>query len=429
MYLPLIPRLQAMFQSKEKIGFLSYRHQFEHEPGWIQDVFDGSHYRSLLHSKVVVDGVERPYHYFSGKDDIALALSVDGYLLFQRQRRGPSATPILGQIFNLPPQICCHFQELLSLGIIPGPRLPKDYASFMVPVDNELAELAYGVQTFNAIDRLLFDLHAYCIQKHGDIVAIERLLGLKGHSSFRPCRSCRMTGVRDITGRGTIYYIPLRTPIAAHQERPSVDPRALPPRTKRHFNADAKKLEAITSATARDDAAKLCGISRRPALRRVGAFDPAKSCPWEWMHLFCENTGPNLVKLWTGKFKGLDSGTEEYELDPKIWGEIGRETAAAVKDIPASFVRVLGNIAEDRSMFTAESWGFWLMYVAPIVLRGRFIKDKYYTYLCALSKIMKTTLKFELTLAEIDDLEEAIIDWVEKYEKYVLPHSCLFNAQ
>jgi hypothetical protein len=147
------------------------------------------------------------------------------------------------------------------------------------------------------------------------------------------------------------------------------------------------------------------------------------------MHLFCENTGPNLVKLWTGKFKGLDSGTEEYELDPKIWGQIGRETAAAVKDIPASFVRVLGNIAEDRSMFTAESWGFWLMYVAPIVLRGRFIKDKYYTHLCALSKIMKTTLKFELTSAEIDDLEEAIIDWVEKYEKYVLPHSCLFNAQ
>jgi Transposase family tnp2 len=272
MYLPLIPRLQAMFQSKEKIGFLSYRHQFEHEPGRIRDVFDGSHYRSLLRSKVVVDGVERPYHYFSGKDDIALALSVDGYLLFQQQRRGPSATPILGQIFNLPPQIRCHFQELLSLGIIPGPRLPKDYASFMVPVDNELAELAYGVQTFNAIDGLLFDLHAYCIQKHGDIVAIERLLGLKGHSSFRPCRSCRMTGVRDITGRGTIYYIPLRTPIAAHQERPSVDPRALPPRTKCHFDADAKKLEAITSATARDDAAKLCGISRRPALRRVGAL-------------------------------------------------------------------------------------------------------------------------------------------------------------
>ena len=38
MYLPLIPRLQAMFQSKEKIGLLSYRHLFKHEPGWIRDI-------------------------------------------------------------------------------------------------------------------------------------------------------------------------------------------------------------------------------------------------------------------------------------------------------------------------------------------------------------------------------------------------------
>jgi len=379
--------------------------------------FDGSHYRSLLRSNVVIDGVERPYRYFSGKHDIALALSVDGYLLFQRRRRGPSATPILGQIFNMPPQIHCHLQELFSLGIITGPRLPRDYASFMVPVDNELAELAYGVQTFNALDKSFFDLHAYCIQEHGDIVAIEKMLGLKGHNSLRPCRSCRMSGVRDITGGGTIYYIPLRTPKAAHQERPSVDPRALPPRAKRHFDADAKKLEAIASPTAREDLAKLCGISKRPALRRVDAFDPAKSNPWEWMHLFCENTVQNLFKLWTGKFKGLDSGREEYEIHPKIWQQIGRETADVVKDIPSSFVRVLGNIAEDRSIFTAESWGFWFMYVAPIVLRGRFIKDKYYVHMCALGKIMKTTLKFELTSDEVDELEEEIIDWVQKYEK------------
>ena len=32
---------------------------------------------------------------------------------------------------------------------------------------------------------------------------------------------------------------------------------------------------------------------------------------------------------------------------------------------------------------------------------------------------MKTTLKFELTMQDIDELEEEIIQWVERYEEYV----------
>jgi hypothetical protein len=33
------------------------------------------------------------------------------------------------------------------------------------------------------------------------------------------------------------------------------------------------------------------------------------------MHLFFENVVPNLVKLWSGKFKGLNAGSEDYEID------------------------------------------------------------------------------------------------------------------
>jgi hypothetical protein len=49
------------------------------------------------------------------------------------------------------------------------------------------------------------------------------------------------------------------------------------------------------------------------------------------------------------------------------------------------------------------------MYVAPIVLKGRFADAKYYEHFVLLGKIMKTTLKWELTLEEIDELEEEII--------------------
>jgi len=419
MYLPIIPRLQALFRKPEAIETLSYRHKYVHHPGQIRDVFDGEHYRSLLRKKVVVDHQTQPYHYFSGEYDIALAIAVDGYLLFKRRRKGPSATPILSQLYNFPPQIRARLPNLYCLGVLPGPKSPVDYPSFMVPLEEELVELAFGIPTFDPIKKCIFDLRAYAIQKHGDIISISKMSCMKGHNGYCPCRSCEITGVLIISKGGTTYYVPLQTPLDSDQTRPSFDPRALPLRDKKHFDDILEKLAAPMTKGKRKNLEILHGIKRPAAIRRVESMNPAKSYPWEWLHLFCENNVKNQVRLWMGRFKGLKSGSENYEISDDIWKEIGRETAEAVKDIPAAFVRVLGNIAEDRSSFTAESWGFWYMHVAPIVMRGRFSDDKYYRHMCAFGSIMKTTLKYELTAKEVDDLEEDIIDWVTKYEEYV----------
>jgi hypothetical protein len=423
MYLPFIPRLQALFQKPEIIQKLLYRHNYKHRPGLIRDVFDAEHYRTLLCSKVKIDGVERPYKYFSGKHDIAFAISVDGYLLFKRRRHGPSATPILAQIFNFPPQIRCRLPNLFCLGLIAGPHQPKDIPSFMVPVDDECVSLAYGVSTYDPIDRCFFKLHAYGIQANGDILAITKMMGIKGHNGYCPCRNCKITGVRNITESKNTYYVPLQTPQLPHQTRCSFDPYALPPRTNEDIQSALDEIAAARTKTACKDLKTLHGINRPSALRRVGSMSPESSNPWEWMHLFCENNVPNLVKIWMGQFKGLDSGQEDYEISMEVWKEIGQETADAVKDIPASFVRVLGNIGEDRSSFTAESWAFWFIHLAPIVMRSRFKQEKYYTHMCALADIMKMTLKYEITIDEVTQLEQQIVDWVRTYERYGAPDS------
>ncbi|KAI0662144.1 hypothetical protein C8Q70DRAFT_879661, partial [Cubamyces menziesii] len=68
--------------------------------------------------------------------------------------------------------------------------------------------------------------------------------------------------------------------------------------------------------------------------------------------------------------------------------------------------------------FTADIWAFWFMYVAPIVLRGRFADDKYHIHLCDFVNIMKATLQFEITRAELETLRNKIIIWVQQYEEY-----------
>ncbi|KAJ7450205.1 hypothetical protein FB451DRAFT_1146475 [Mycena latifolia] len=152
-----------------------------------------------------------------------------------------------------------------------------------------------------------------------------------------------------------------------------------------------------------------------PALTRVGSMHYGKSSPWDFMHLSFENQAPNLYKLWSGKFKALDTGIEDYEISPKVWETIWQETADAIQHIPADFVRVLGN---GPTYFTAESWCFWIVYLAPILLEGRFSNPKYHAHLCQYSDIVKRAIGFEITYDEIDELQENIIDWVKKYEEY-----------
>ena len=401
---------------------MTYRHHFEHNPSCIRDVFDSTHYRNLLHRKVKVDGVDQPYNYFSDSRDIALGLSVDSYLLFKRRRRGPKAVPIIFQNSNLSPHLRTHLESIICLGVVHN---PKDLSSFLEPFDDELAQLALGVTTFDASSQEMFDAHAYVILEDGDIVATEEMFGIRGHNAYCPCRSCKIKGVRMITKGSSIYYVPLTTPDVEHQERPSADPRQLPLRTHGHFLRIHNKINAATTSRQREAIGFRYGIRHFPLISRVSSIDFAVSFPWEWMHIFFENVVQHIVNLTSGQFKGMDTGNGNYELAPEIWREIGNETAKATQDIPATYIRVLGDIVKERSHYNTESWAFWIIYVAPIILQDRFPNNKYYEHICSLGKIMKTTLKFELTMQDIDELEEEIIQWVERYEEYV---SELFSA-
>ena len=76
--------------------------------------------------------------------------------------------------------------------------------------------------------------------------------------------------------------------------------------------------------------AKQTGIKGLPGLSHAGALDYAQASTWEWFHLFLENDVPNLVDFWTGQFKGLGAGSEDFEITPNIWQKVGEETTAAV---------------------------------------------------------------------------------------------------
>lgn len=75
------------------------------------------------------------------------------------------------------------------MGIIPGPRKPKDLLFFLRPVVDEFKALAVGVPAISASVRIespllrTFQLHAYICIVEANMHARDTLMGLAGYNA------------------------------------------------------------------------------------------------------------------------------------------------------------------------------------------------------------------------------------------------------
>lgn len=344
------------------------RSEEEHklEPDMIEDVFGSENYRTLRQTRV---DPNVDYCFFDKPEDIALGLSTDGFTLLKRRRRGRStAWPLMLVNYNLDPTIRNRLENVLCVGVIPGPRQCKDLNSFLVPLVDELLELEGGVKCGGFSPEGVgydFVFHAFILIVFGDIPALSKVLMMKGHNALTPCRACYFQGVLCQLERNSIYYIPLMHP----ESQTSFPIHKLPMRRKDYFELNYQAIEANMTEAARKRVKRDYGINGRSVLARLKSIDLPSSFPYDIMHLFFENLVPNMVRHWTGTFKHLDQGTGAYEIDAKEWATIGVLTEQATKTIPSAFVGTIPNIAEDMNLFKAEAYAFWFQYMAPILLK------------------------------------------------------------
>ena len=410
-YLPIIPRLQAMSANSIHAKKMRYRANHVHEPGTIKDVFDGSHYQSLLNT-IVPGDEDNSFFYFSDERDIALGLSTDGFAPFKRRDR--TCWPIILFNYNLSPEICFQKKYCLHVATVPGPKKPWDWDSFCWPLVQELTQLELGVKSFDAISRKIFLLHAYPILAFGDIPAMALIMRMKGQNAVKPCRICNIKGVRFDSRTN---YVPLR-----RDKIPGAAPRQylssnLPIRTHEEIMNQAHDIEMAPNNATHERLAKEHGIKGIPLLSSIFSISFPSSFPFDFMHLIWENLIPNLILFWTGEFKDLDHQDEGYYIEPHIWNEIGAATAACKATIPAAFGAPVPNIALKYSPMSAEMYANWTLFIAPIVLRGRFKSDQYYRHFMELVEILKLCLALEISDEMLDQIDEGFRSWVEDYEK------------
>lgn len=320
---------------------MRYLVEYVHKPGIIKDVFNGSHYQSLL-STIVPAHTNHPFFCFSDERDIALGLSTDGFTPFKR--RNKTCWPIILFNYNLPPEIRFHKKYCIHIGTVPGPKKPWDWDSFCWPLVQELIQLEIGVKAFDAISQALFLLHAYLILAFGDIPAMALIMCMKGQNGFSPCRTCNIKGVSI----SRTYYVPLQRDRIPEANPPRYDPSDLPLRTHEEFLTQAEGVDMASTNSAREQLAKQYGIKGVPVLSSISSLSFPSSFPFDFMHLIWENLIPNLILFWTGEFKDLDHQGKGYIIAPHIWNEVGAATAACGSTIPAAFGASVPNIVTKK---------------------------------------------------------------------------------
>ena len=432
-YIPLIPQLMAIFANPDYRELCAYRGDHNYSPEQTTDYCDSVHYRTLLNKTVEIiheDGRREvlQHKHFSDKRDIALGLFTDGFQLFKKSRVQKSATPLLLVNLNLPPTVRTHLDHLLCLGLAPGPHTPKDINSFFHPAYIELQELARGVKTTDVHLREEFHLHAYVVFKCGDLPAVAKFLEQKGHSAVSPCSACEATGVRmlaigSVAKASTIYYFPLRPP----SDHPAPNgpvwvPSCLPMRTDTRIEAQLAEIEAAQTATLKELLAKKYGLNGRTLLSCLSSISVV-STPRDVMHLLFEHMVPMMISFWKGEYKPwkakkLDQG-QPYVISQDEWKKIGILTIESSFTIPGSFTRALPNIYKEEHLYIAETYAFWMMYLAPILLKGRWADtNKYYEHAVLLSSILRRVVEYEIPVQDISphgSLTQDITQFVQQY--------------
>ena len=173
---------------------------------------------------------------------------------------------------------------------------------------------------------------------------------------------------------------------------------------------------ASTSAK-REERAKKYGIKGVPVLSCISSISFPSSFPFDFMHLIWENLIPNLIEFWTATFKDLDHAGKDYVIEKRVWEEVGAATAACGATILSAFGAPVPDIATKRHLMNAEMYANWTLFIAPIVLHGRFKKPRYYKHFIQLVELLKLCLVFEISEVMLNRIDEGFRLWVEEYEK------------
>ena len=342
-YKPVIESLQRLML---RSSFISNCEEWRSRPvdsGLYQDIYDGKLWSDFLRP------TEKPF--LSLPFNLALSINVDWFQPFERTQHSEGAIYI--SILNLPRQYRYLHENIILLGIIPGPKEPKQMNSLLKPFVDELLKLWDGV-IMKTHDGLSAIVRAALICCACDIPAARKVCGFVGHSGTKGCSRCLLSFTKDRFGAKSDYtdtnrdQWPLRT-LAEHKIA-----------SNSHKDAKCRSEQKLIE--------KHSGV-KYSVLNDLPYFDAPRMCIVDPMHNLLLGTSKNIMELW--KSNEVLSENDFEIIQQRV------DSFVAPNDIG----RMPSKIASGFSGFTAEQWKNWTIFFSLYALNGVLPQTHYHCWL------------------------------------------------
>ena len=336
-YVSLISSLQCLLLRPD---FYNHCEEWRQRPKESQlslsDVYDGKLWEEFMQ----VDSRA----FLMAKNSIAFMLNIDWFQPYKH--RVYSIGVIYLAIMNLPRAIRFKRENIIIIGLLPGPKEPsKTINTYLTPLVSELLLLWEGVslRTCNAGDQL-FRCALICIGC--DLPAGRKTCGFLSYTANLGCSRCYCNFGTGVFGKRDYS-----------RENGTL-------RSNRKHREDVKTTLACSSKSAREHKESELGC-RYSCLLRLPYFDPVRMLIIDPMH--------NLY-MGTAKYIFNSVWVKRNIIDTNGIKKINYKITSWVISPEVRFAR-LPACMEHSSSFTAEQWMIWVNYYSLNCLYGIIPSD------------------------------------------------------
>lgn len=277
--------IESLKEMVIKPGFIERCEQWREQKspeGIYSDIYDGNIWKEFMS----VDGVP----FLSAPFNFALQLNVDWFQPFKHTKHAEGA--IYLSILNLPRQERFLKENVLLVGVIPGPKEPALHInSLLQPLVDELKELWEGV-CVKTLDSTCAIIRAALICVACDIPAGRKVCGFLGHRATMGCSKCLLPFPTESFGDKANYS--------------NFNCSDWLPRTNSHHRTEATKWCACNTKTHRIETERKSGV-RYSCLLQLPYFDAPRMCVIDPMHNMLLGTAKMVLELW----KSMDTINEK----------------------------------------------------------------------------------------------------------------------
>lgn len=351
-----------------------WKDRIKHSANVMEDVYDGAIWKEF-----------EPV--FRSTFCIALMLNVDW---FQPYTHTVSSVGVVYlTIMNLPRHLRSKLENMILVGIIPGPNEPKhDINTFLEPLVEELLHFWKGVsvaiRTNTGIEQKVVRCALTCVSC--DLPAMRKVCGFLSHSAALGCSKCMKLFSGSV---GSMDYS-------------GFDRSAWPKRTNQSHRENVQKLKNCNNKTEQSKLESEIG-SRYSVLLDLPYFDPVCMHIIDPMHNLFLGSGKHMVQVW------MNSGFLTSSHCDKI-----QEVVDGI-NVPSDIGRIPMKIQSGFSGFKADQFKNWINLFSAIalfdILPTNILQSwRYFVLVC------RILCKQQLSLEDINLADALLLQFCKKVE-------------